>query len=211
MDMNKRCIRPATRSDCNEINELRISEYSRADNNFTLTDSQKLMWSNEDDEAIVLSVWNENGRVLSTMRGREVASREELAYFQGCEIPDEMDMFPALALTRAATNNEYKNVGFHSTLRYCFIQYAFLHNYEALFGSLFANAPQLRSMERIGYRFIPTSLNNMSMSTGKTDENELYLAVLEANKFDSGLEILHDLVSQVLVEYPCEGVGGPLK
>jgi hypothetical protein len=109
-------IRLASSADRGAINRLRLAEYRRAPE-FTLVNEAAVLWVGAGAGRVVLSAW-EGPSCVATMQTEAADDEAQAAAILGVSLPPLGDAYPALVLTRAATDQEYRRSGLNSALRY---------------------------------------------------------------------------------------------
>jgi hypothetical protein len=150
------CIRLATSSDAEEIGTLRVSEY-RASSDFINpkeTFIRSLSWSEDDNNAQVLTVWR-NSTLVATMRCEKIPDQSlALIHFDGMPPPTDHIEWPAFVLRAAATRSASQKSGLNSVMRLYFIKALIGSNVRRLYGYVPRGSGRTRLMETIGYEFL---------------------------------------------------------
>ena len=193
-------IRRATRKDAQEITELRIKEFSRSPN-FTLLEPQKLIWNQVDDTHEVVSIWEEGGLLISTMRFITLDDNPTAQSILEANLPGAIK-FPALAFTSAATRKSHCGMGLNQLLRYYGIQAAKNHGIQSLLSPVYSGAPRLGFMEKLGYECHTLA---RTWQTKLAPNSPRILCVLKADQFNRALTILEEWAGNLIESYPWQG------
>jgi hypothetical protein len=193
-------IRRATYGDANAISELRLQAYSEAPE-FTVMDAAALKWSADDEDNVVLAVWDSIGTALSTTRGDLLFGSDEAQLRMECALDGIPIGFPAMQLGKGATRKPYGRQGFHSALRLCFLDASMQRGVRTLLGVVYDGAPRTRLMRSIGYEFyVPRSYWYQDLDAHR----RTLIAVLHNRDFAAASSFLHERVGHVLSDYPCD-------
>ncbi len=138
------------------VNALRKTEYAKA-KGFSVQDSG-IFWNTSDDQAIVLGAW-EADKLIATMR-MEILEEQALVE-KKIECPWDFAValrFPALILSRAATDSSYRGTGINTLLRkHCF-EIAKERGVKQAIGTFVAGSARTRTLEKMGYQFFENQL-----------------------------------------------------
>jgi len=178
-------IARATAQDSAAIQRLRLEAYRGAPE-FQVTDERFVAWDEYDAEGIVLAVWRE-GMVVSTTRGNLLRNRAEAERFMECDLSDIPLPYPALVLSKGATSAGFGGHGFHSMLRYAFIQAARDCGIASVTGVVFEGAPRTRLMRRVGYGYFAPKRQWYSNVRCNT---KTFVAVLASDSYALALSAL---------------------
>lgn len=193
-------IRRALKEDRQIIEELRISEFNRS-TEFKLLNPEKLLWSETDSANIVLVVFDDNKRAISTMRGVTVSTVDEAEDMLNCSVPDSVN-FPAMIFSSAATLQPFRRSGLNQLIRYYLLLYASANNIQTFISPVYKNAPRTKFMAILGYEFITPEKNWQT----KLDQlSERQLALLNIAKVPETLSTLVKYKGMVIDEYPWQG------
>ncbi|MBF0229798.1 MAG: hypothetical protein HQK63_09480 [Desulfamplus sp.] len=193
-------IRRALKEDKSIIENLRISEFSRS-TEFKLLKPEKLMWSEIDDNNIVLVVIDDNDTAISTMTGITVNNANDAENIINCSVPDIVK-FPAMIFTNAATLKPFRRKGLNQLLRYYFLLYGANNNIKTFISPIYKNAPRIKFMEILGYKFITPERN---WQTKLDPLSERQLGLLDASNIPNALSMINQYDKQTLEEYPWQG------
>lgn len=139
-------------ADAEALFELRRLSY-RASRDFALVgDEACLRWGPEDEASVVLGAFDDEGRMIATMRGQIIHDYELLEQQAGLarSMPP---LFPTLYLSRAATLGENEGTGLNALLRLRLLEYALEHSMSSLSGMVTQGAVRARTLLDLGYRF----------------------------------------------------------
>jgi len=144
-------MRIATISEEPAIAALLESQYAQSDE-VSLRNEHKIRWTNASDSDVILVVVI-LGRIVSTMRGTVVATSVDAEGILQRPLDSANVNFPALVLSRAATQASARRNGYSSLLRYCFIRACVDTSIKTVIGAMNSTAPRIPDMKRMGYRF----------------------------------------------------------
>ncbi len=195
-----RQIKQATRHDQKKIEALRISEFSRSAD-FTLLKPEKLLWSQTDDDSIVLLILNEHGIALSTMRGVTAPDCAAAEKILKCSVPETVK-FPVTIFTSAATLKPFRRRGFNQLLRLYFLKYARCNNIQTLISPVYKNAPRIKFMKKLGYKFITPETNWQKKLDPKSERQ---LGLLTATKIERAISVIEQCNAKLIHAYPWQG------
>lgn len=138
------------------IGDLRQQEYSKAEG-FRL-DLSTLQWKESDNQSFVM-VAEENGTIVSTMRGEVITDLRILEAKLECpwDFPQALE-FPVLLLSRAATSASHRGEGLNLVLRYWFLQMAKSQGLRFVLGTFVAGSPREKTLKEMGYAFFENRL-----------------------------------------------------
>ena len=195
-----RHIRRALREDKNIIEEIRISEFNRS-TEFKLLRPEKLLWSEIDDNSIVLVVFDENNTAISTMMGITTHNTNETEDIINCSVPDIVK-FPAMLFTSAATLEPFRRMGLNQLLRYYFLLYASKNNIQTFISPVYKSAPRVKFMKMMGYEFVAPERN---WQTKLDPRSERQLGLLDSSKIPHALSTIEFYKKDTLNKYTWQG------
>jgi hypothetical protein len=193
-----RHIRLARCADREAINRLRVEEYRRAPE-FTLLNEAALLWDGADAGRVVLSAW-EGLSCVATMQAEVADDAAQAATILGVSLPPLADVYPALVLTRAATDREYSQSGLNSALRRHALSAA--SALRSAIGVVYEGAPRSNVLKRIGYELLPlTDAWTAALHPIRPGQ----LAVLHGQRFPEAVRLLDESFGTVLAAFPWSG------
>lgn len=149
-------VRIATEADRDAIGRLRQEAFlSSPDFHMSDNDWAKnhLSWGTEDDCSVVLGVWD-GTELLATMRAEIVADKNAAdLIFDGASTPGNHTEWPAIMLSRAATQAGYRKSGLNALMRMHFIAAAHRSGIRRLYGYVVQGAARTKLMSELGYEF----------------------------------------------------------
>lgn len=193
-------IRRVLKQDKEEIERLRISEFNRS-TEFKLVKPEKLLWSEVDENNIVLAVFDENDTAISTMMGITVKEQSHAEKILNASLPDTI-LFPAIIFTSAATLKPFRRRGFNQLLRYYFMQYASSNKIKTLISPIYKGAPRIQFMELLGYEFI---IPERDWQTKLTPTSQRQLGIFDCSKISNAMSVIQKYNSDVIDQYPWHG------
>jgi len=203
--------RQLTRSDCNAVNALRLAGYSTA-SEFELLAPEHVLWDAQDDESLVLGVW-EGDTLISTLRGVVARERTEAEALFDCTIDIADSLYPTLVLGRGATAESHRRIGLNALLRLYFLRAALnpANPKDKLIGASLVSpvegAPRVRLMEQLGYRFhTPAKVDESAMR----GHSKWLVGVLERSGFYQSIKLLSELTHDVSGRFPWQGAAPAL-
>jgi hypothetical protein len=196
-----KCIRRAMSADAAEITDLRIEAYSRA-KEYKLTRPWLLNWAPEDETGVVLAVWDDAGRPISTCRGTIVWDKAEAEEKLTCSVTGDESSFPALLLSKAATRAGAGGAGLHSVLRYYFLLSVVDTAVNSVVGVVYNSAPRTNLMSALGYIFEEPA--RFWDPEGDALQTPL-VAWLARTKIRGACETLRDMIGPLVEEYKWRG------
>ena len=144
--MSERIAR-ASRETAALIVRLRLAAYGES-REFRLLKPECLEWSRVDDEEVVLAAFTASGEAVSTTRGGIVRGAREAAEHLGCSVNLAAHHFPALLLSRGATERRAGQAGLHSALRYYFLRSILNSSICSALGMVYLSAPRTKLMRK---------------------------------------------------------------
>ena len=193
-------IRRVEKKDRDQINALRIREYSHSDD-FILLKPEKLLWGDSDDRNVVLGAWNGSGRMVSTMRAVLAVDRETAMNCVACTVPDYVG-FPAVVFDRAATDTGYRKLGLNQAIRYHLLACVIENGIKTILGPVYQGAPRTVFMKMLGYEFV---IPGESWQDKLQPQKQRLLGILDSAKMASALDLLQNLKGKVIDAYPWRG------
>ncbi|MFC1628131.1 hypothetical protein ACFL3H_03325 [Gemmatimonadota bacterium] len=145
--------------------------------------------------------WNDDRHAVSTMRAETVTNIQEAQNNLECNVPEEID-YPIVIFNRAATHEQYRQLGLNQAIRYYFLKAALRADIQTTVSPVYLGASRTRFMDQLGYRF---------MDPGKTWQIKLQihkprlLALLERNRMEHALSIIEEEREKILRQYPWQG------
>ena len=185
------------------IEDLLRREYERSPS-FTVVSNDSLKWSAVKKRSIVLAVWDNENRIIATMRSQILWSLEETEASVESRFADCGLSFPVMALTRAATDKAYQKSGLNSALRFYFVSFAISWGIRHFVGAVFKDSARTRLMEELGY----TMFESPDLGTGcLIAPNGTHLsATLDLQTCGSrAIAVLKQQFSEALSDYPWRG------
>ena len=183
------------------IVRLRVAAYSEA-REFRLLKPDCLAWSHVDDKEVVLAAFSASGEVVSTTRGGIVRGAYEAAEHFGCSVDLAAHHFPALLLSRGATERHAAQVGLHSALRYYFLRSILNSSICSALGMVYFSAPRTNIMREIGYEF---HAPNRVWDAEVEPIQPVMVAHLQSDRIANACQQLETLVGDTLRAYPWHG------
>jgi hypothetical protein len=191
-------IRPARYDDQEAINRLRVAEYRHSDE-FTLVRDTAILWDGNVAESVILAAWD--GRsCVATMQAQVAQDEARAAEILGVSLAGLPGAYPALVLTRAATDRGYRRSGLNSVLRYHLLFAA--EAVRSVIGVVYEGAPRCNVLCRIGYEFFPVS---DAWTAALHPIRPGHLAVLNGDRVSSAVRLLAELFGGVLTVFPWHG------
>jgi hypothetical protein len=197
----RQCVGLAHHADADAVNALRLELYSQA-REFRLLRPEKLVWNGCHDDGAVAAGWDADGRLISTMQSRFVATRAQAEEKLGISVELDESWFPAVILSRAATARGHGRSGLNSVLRWHMLRAAQAGGSRSLLGLVYADAPRLNLMRELGYHF---------RSPGLVWDDEVepiqppLLAHLAAAGFPAALAKFEASAAETIASYPWRG------
>jgi hypothetical protein len=183
------------------IVRLRLAAYSES-REFRLLKPECLEWSRVDDEEVVLAAFTASGEVVSTTRGGIVRGAREAAEHLGCSVNLAQHHFPALLLSRGATERQAGQAGLHSALRYYFLRSILHSSVCSALGMVYFSAPRTNLMRDIGYEFhAPARVWDVEVEPIQP----VMVAHLRADRVVKACQLLEALIGDTLRAYPWHG------
>ncbi len=183
-----------------ELGALRRREYGRTPS-FSVVNPDAVDWTDGDDNSIVLAAWDEKSTAIATMRAQILWSLEELedtveSEFSNCNLT-----WPVMALSRAATDRAYQEVGLNSVLRFYFFSFALSWHVAHVVGAVYVGSPRTQLMAKLGYEFYSSA--NPGRDCLLVPKGTSLSAVLDLRTSgEKALQILRDQTSQCFNDYP---------
>jgi hypothetical protein len=198
--MSERIAR-ASRETAALIVRLRLAAYGES-REFRLLKPECLEWSRVDDEEVVLAAFTASGEAVSTTRGGIVRGAREAAEHLGCSVNLAAHHFPALLLSRGATERRAGQAGLHSALRYYFLRSILNSSICSALGMVYLSAPRTNLMREIGYEFeAPKRVWDLEVEPIQP----VMVAHLRADRIAKACQQLESLVGDTLRAYPWHG------
>jgi hypothetical protein len=194
-------IRVACAEDAAAITELRLAAYGAA-REFSLVEAETIRWGRKDMENIVLGAWAQDGQLLSTTRGDALPDFDAAEDAMECSLVGCRVEFPALLLGKGATRKGYERHGLHSALRLHFLQAAMATKIRTVLGIVYADAPRVNLMSRIGYEFTEST---RFWYTDLSPHRPTLIGILARERLPSACEYLKAEVSEAINDYPFVG------
>ena len=144
----------ATAADAPAIGALLLAQY-RAAKEFRLLRPDLLAWDGRAGAGGVAAGWTDDGRLVATMRASIAPDADAAAAAMGLSVDLPDACFPAVILSRAATDPALARSGINSLLRWHLLRAAAAQGARAALGLVYEGAPRLSVMARIGYRTAP--------------------------------------------------------
>lgn len=191
-------IQQATPKDANAVNTLRLAAYESA-TEFRVKDKSHVVWNEQDPVLLV----NRLEKPIATLQGKVLATKEQAEQYLNMKLPLAADKhFPALYLSFAATDSEYRNSGIHTLLRQYFLQAAESNLVNSMIGIVFADATRTKSMREMGYEFRNIDFFGPSHVNPK---REPLIALLKKDKFEFAQNYLMQKNKAIMANYPWQG------
>lgn len=179
--------RLATDVDFAAVAALRLAAY-RAAPQFTITDEAAVTrWDGQ-----VLVAETPDLGLIATMQAIACETLEQLRTGSGSLPPNEFNALPTLLLNRGATLPGLHYRGLNSRLRMLALEMALADKrIQSLTGVVYAGAPRLNLLRKLGYAFFAVAPHSHEHITGNTAE---YFVVLQRAQFAQASKRLTDLL-----------------
>jgi hypothetical protein len=137
-------------ADRHAVGLVRQAAFERA-HEFRWKEPQTLAWSQADDKATVLGLWNQQGALAATVRvtllPTVAAAQERIGYpLTALNLPE-----PLMLLTRAATHPQHQGHGGNALLRCAYLAAALQTEVQAVVTQVYDQAPRLRTLRHVGF------------------------------------------------------------
>lgn len=201
----KKRIEILSRKDASALNNLRRAGYASA-KGFTVS-PEGLNWNQSDDDSLVLGAFD-GSLLVSTMRLELIDSHDMLSKKLECEwsFPKTIK-FPVALLSRAATLESHRALGFNALLRYHCLRAAIQMGATAMVGTFVTNSPRVKSMIEMGYELFEQAKGWTSPSfSSQGAVSVAYLDLLHEKTIQKALGICCQKARKSLEEYPMTGL-----
>lgn len=175
------------------IDALRIASYRRA-TWFTLTDDDRIRCARDLPRSRVTAVFD-GGVPVATVCQTLVLNPAEVEAVLELQADFAPDDFPALAITRAATAEQYAGRRLNHVLRWYTLHAANSAGIRSIVAGQARGTPNLRVVAELGYRLVDVQTSSMSQVRINTGH---VLSYLPASDFTVALERLGRLLGQTL-------------
>jgi hypothetical protein len=132
------------------INQLRLAAYARA-HEFAVINIDPLKWQGPREDSITLC-YIVDGRIVASMQGDIVNTNQKAKEVLG-RYPTTGLIYPALILSKAATEGQHENKGINFAIRREFFRLAKSLDVKCIAGALYNDALRMKSMAALGYEF----------------------------------------------------------
>jgi len=202
MAMSEGYVRRLKKEDAEAVFAVRREAYESSEQFKTLNFSY-LEWDDVDDIAIVLGVFNENDKLLASLRGEIIKNRSEAENKLHYILPTNKDLFPGILLGRGATLRSMRNKGYNSLLRYYFLGLGIDFPFKSMFASVFEKAPRVGLLRDMNYKFtIPEDSQDKDIEVLTRE----YFVYLERKSFLPSFQFLQNKFKQTIDLHPWEGL-----
>ncbi|MBS0558890.1 MAG: hypothetical protein JSR21_02440 [Proteobacteria bacterium] len=191
----------ASATDAPAINALLLAQYQAA-REFRLLRPDMLAWDGRTGAGGVAAGWTRDGRLVATMRAALAPSAAAAAEAMGLSVDLPAGFFPAVILSRAATDPALGRSGINSLLRWHLLRAAAAEGARAALGLVYEGAPRLSVMARIGYRTAPPA---RVWDPEVEPLRPPLLAWLPPEVFPVALEALREEAAKAAERWPWEG------
>ena len=176
-------IRLADRRDAPAVEELRKTAYERS-RSISIRDLSILNWDRSHERHPVLVVENEQGELVSTMRGVWIETPEELQKFSNF-IPPRTISYPLLLLKAGCTRFEYRGLGLNTLQKMELIKHLVGSEVTCVVNEINRGSRRIARMESMGFdRFFDV---NLKRSYGSSDpmafRSPLAVGILPRERF----------------------------
>lgn len=181
-------IRKSTCDDRTTLASFIYSQYKNA-NEFAIAEGNVL---NATGTQLLVEI---NQKIICVMQYDIIRNISKLQSAAMLETVIDFAYFPTCYLSKAATHNEFRNIGLNSLLRYYIISN--LSSYEdirSLAGTIYQGAPRERLLRDLGYIFTEVIDSHLS---GFISNRRLYFVHLLRNNFEKALKILKNETIQI--------------
>jgi hypothetical protein len=202
------CARVIRPGDSAAIDHLRIESYGRA-TWFTLRDPERIRCALDQPRSRVIAVFEQSGPPhaapqvpVATICQTLVRNRSEAETLLELQAPVAPADFPALVISRAATERRHAGLRLNHVLRWYTLLAAHRDGIASILGGHAQGTPNLRAMAELGYRFIEVDHSSMS----QVDVNTRHvMSYLPAAAFAATLARLTKLICDVLPQIEWQG------
>lgn len=179
-------VKVAKEKDFKKISQLRVEAYKKA-TGMKISDSSFLLFENDKREGIVLFVEDDEGNAISTLKGYQVCTKEELENVFDIKIHSDFE-FPVFVLEKLATAFEFRRRGISKVFRIIFLEYCLKENLKNITLTAQEDASRIKIFKQMGYKIEIADVSQRKESSFNNSSRAVFCVLCREN-FEKAIQV----------------------